>query len=118
MALELTGRKGDPIVGVAKVAIEAVAVVVQDSQAPVVAHAPEDQLAELGVHPAPDALYVDGAGAAPRRQHGERRERVEIDVRRRTAAQQDVVEDVRLEIDREVLAHRQRGLEAEAEVRV
>ena len=83
-----------------------------------VAHAPEEQLAELCVHAAPDALDVDGARSAPVRQQRERREGIEIRVCRRAAAEEDVVEDVRLEIDGEILADGERGLETEAEVRV
>ena len=83
-----------------------------------VAHAAEEQLAELCVHPTPDALDVDGARSAPVRQQRERREGIEIRVRRRAASEEDVVEDVRLEIDGEILADGERGLETEAEVRV
>ena len=83
-----------------------------------VAHAAEEELAQLRVDPAPDALDVDHARAAPRGEHRERRERVEVRVGRGVRAEQDVVEDVGLEIDGEVFAHFERGLEAEAEIRV
>ena len=64
MSLDLAGREGDAVVRVAVIAIEAVAVVVEDAEPPVVPHATEDQLAELRVDASPDALEPDGIRGA------------------------------------------------------
>ena len=118
MALDLAGREGNPVVGVAVIAVEAVAVVVQDPQAPVVAHAAEEQLAQLGVDAPPDALQLDDVRDAGRLQHVQRGEWIEEGVRLRIGAEQDVVEQIHLHVDGEVLAHLEGRLEAEAHVRV
>jgi len=117
VALDLARLERDAVVGIAEIAVEAVAVVVEDAEPPVVAHAPEEDLAQLRVDPAPDALDLHGVGEPRRRERAQGSEGIQDRIGLRIGPEEHVVEDVHLRVDGEVLADLEGRLEAETHVR-